>query len=190
MNIPNYAGRHLIIDGVYNTSVQKQKDMANRDFLSNYLEQVTNITGMTLVFPPIAMSFPFAGETNRLIEKLDKEGLCENSEIFKEFKQHIYNRNTYGGGVSAVAVWVESHCTLHSWTEKNYISVDLFSCSSYEIQPVIDYSIEALGLIKSSFVVVDRMMDGSAPRIEKFSQEEWVKSQEILKQAKANLIFT
>lgn len=190
MNIPNYAGRHLIIDGVYNTSVQKQKDMANRDFLSNYLEQVTNITGMTLVFPPIAMSFPFAGETNRLIEKLDKEGMCENSEIFKEFKQHIHNRNTLGGGVSAVAVWVESHCTLHSWTEKNYISVDLFSCSSYEIQPVIDYSIEALGLVKSSFVVVDRMMDGSAPRIEKFSQEEWVKSQEILKQAKANLIFT
>ena len=28
---------------------------------------------MTLVFPPMAMSFPFAGETNRLIEKLDAE---------------------------------------------------------------------------------------------------------------------
>ena len=94
MNIANYAGRHLIIDGVYNTSVQKHKDMANRDFLSNYLEQVTNITGMTLVFPPIAMSFPFAGETNRFIEKLDKEGKCNNSEVFQEFKKHIYNRNT------------------------------------------------------------------------------------------------
>ena len=62
-----YYVKIFLIDGVYNTSVQKQKDMANRDFLSNYLEQVTNITGMTLVFPPIAMSFPFAGETNRRI---------------------------------------------------------------------------------------------------------------------------
>ena len=173
MNIANYAGRHLIIDGVYNTFVQKQKDMANRDFLSNYLEQVTNITGMTLVFPPIAMSFPFAGETNRLIEKLDKEGKCNNSEVFQEFKKHIYNRNTFGGGVSAVAVWVESHCTLHSWTEKNYISVDLFSCSSYDIKSVIDYYIDALGLVKASFVVVDRMMDGSAPKIEQFSLDNW-----------------
>lgn len=173
MNMANYAGRHLIIDGVYNTSVQKQKDMANRDFLSNYLEQVTNITGMTLVFPPIAMSFPFAGETNRLIEKLDKEGKCNNSEVFQEFKKHIYNRNTSGGGVSAVAVWVESHCTLHSWTEKNYISIDLFSCSSYDIKPVIDYSIDALGLVEASFVVVDRMMDGSAPKIEQFSLDNW-----------------
>lgn len=69
----NYAGRHLIIDGVFNKSIGSTK-MSNRDFLSQYLEDITNITGMTLVFPPIAMSFPFAGETNRLIEKLDKEG--------------------------------------------------------------------------------------------------------------------
>ena len=187
MNRENYAGRHLIIDGVF--GADKQNDMANRDFLSNYLEEVTNITGMTLVFPPIAMSFPFAGETNRLIEKLEKEGKCNNSEVFSEFKKHIYNRNTYGGGVSAIAVWVESHCTLHSWTEKNYISVDLFSCSSYDIDPVIDYSIRELGLTKGSFVVVDRMMDGSAPLIDKFLLEEWVKRQELLQKVKAGAIF-
>lgn len=117
MNQNNYAGRHLIIDGVFDQISGKEK-MSNRNFLSQYLEDVTNITGMTLVFPPIAMSFPFAGETNRLIEKLDQEGKCNNSDVFKQFKSHIKNRNETGGGVSAVAVWVESHCTLHSWTEK------------------------------------------------------------------------
>lgn len=187
MNKENYAGRHLIIDGVYSTS--KCTDMANREFLSNYLEKVTDITGMTLVFPPIAMSFPFAGETNRLIERLDKENKCTNSDVFRKFKEHISFRNTQGGGVSAIAVWVESHCTLHSWTEKNYISIDLFSCSNYDIEPVISYTVEELELIKANFVVVDRMMDGTAPNIEQFSLEQWNKCQELLKKATLDVLF-
>lgn len=177
--IENYAGRHLIIDGVFTDTFKQQ--MSDRDYLSDYLERVTKITGMTLVFPPIAMSFPFAGETNRLIERLTAEGKCENSSVFQEFRRHVAQRNTEGGGVSAIAVWVESHCTLHSWTEKNYISIDLFSCSSYEIKPVIDYTIKQMGLEKAHFVVVDRMMDGSAPKIDMFSQEQWMKSKELYK---------
>lgn len=175
MNKDNYAGRHLIIDGVF--SQEYQESMTNREYLADYLEKVTKITGMTLVFPPIAMSFPFSGETNRLIENLEKEGKCQDSQVFATFKKHVENRNTYGGGVSALAVWVESHCTLHSWSEKSYISVDLFSCSDYEIDPVIEYSVRALGLDKASFIVVDRMMDGTAPMIQQFSLTEWVKTQ-------------
>lgn len=169
----NEVGRHLIIDGIFKDDFLKH--MSNRNYLANFLEDVTNITGMTLVFPPIAMSFPFSGETNSLIKKLEDEGKCSDSEVFQEFRKHIKTRNTLGGGVSAIAVWVESHCTLHSWTEKNYISVDLFSCSTYDEAPVIDYVIKALGLEKGHFVIVDRHMDGTAPDIKHFSQEEWEK---------------
>lgn len=167
----NYAGRHVIIDGVFKPEFVEK--MSDRSYLSQYLEDVTQITGMTLVFPPIAMSFPFAGETNRLIEKLDKEGKCNDSEIFREFKKHIETRNTTGGGVSAVAVWVESHCTLHSWTEKNYISVDLFSCSAYDAIPVIEHAVAALGLEKASFIIVDRMMDGTNANIKQFTLDDF-----------------
>lgn len=170
----NYAGRHVIIDGVFKPEFTQK--MSDRTYLSQYLEDVTGITGMTLVFPPIAMSFPFAGETNRLIEKLDKEGKCNDSPIFQEFKRHIHTRNTTGGGVSALAVWVESHCTLHSWTEKNYISVDLFSCSAYDAVPVIQHAIDTLGLEKASFIIVDRMMDGTNAKIKQFTQEEFLAS--------------
>lgn len=172
----NYAGRHLIIDGVFN---HNNTNMSDRTFLAQYLEDVTNITGMTLVFPPIAMSFPFSGETNRLIEKLEKEGECNSSKIFQQFKSHIEDRNKFGGGVSAVAVWVESHCTLHSWTEKDYISIDLFSCGKYDIEPVIDYTIKQLNLIKASFIVVDRMMDGSYPETQQFLLEDWLKRNKL-----------
>lgn len=165
-------GRHLIIDGIY---TDDKKDIHNsREAMADYLEKVTAITGMTLVFPPIAMSFPFSGETNRLIEKLEAEGKCDDSAIFNEFKQHIKNRNENGGGVSAVAVWVESHCTLHTWTERNYISIDLFSCSTYDIEPVIDYTIETLGFNKASFVCVDRNMNGDLPDVTKFDLAEYL----------------
>lgn len=170
----NYAGRHLIIDGVFTDEFVEK--LSNREYLSQYLEDVTKITGMTLVFPPMAMSFPFSGETNRLIEKLKAEGKCNNSAVFNEFKKHIETRNTTGGGVSAIAVWVESHCTLHSWTEKNYISIDLFSCSSYDVIPVIEHTIAALGFTKSSFLVLDRMMDGTKPACISFTQEDFATS--------------
>lgn len=170
----NYAGRHLIIDGVFTDEFVEK--LSNREYLSQYLEDVTKITGMTLVFPPMAMSFPFSGETNRLIEKLEAEGKCKDSAIFNEFKKHIETRNTTGGGVSAIAVWVESHCTLHSWTEKNYISIDLFSCSSYDVIPVIEHTIATLGLTKSSFLVLDRMMDGTKPGCMSFTQEDFATS--------------
>ena len=98
----HYAGRHLIIDGVFRPD--KKELLSDRTTISQYLEDVTKITGMTLVFPPIAMSFPFAGETNRLIEKLEAEGKCDDSAVFQEFKKHIHQRNTIGGGVSAIAV--------------------------------------------------------------------------------------
>lgn len=165
------VGRHLIIDGIYSPLLAHIH--SDRSALANYLEEVTRITGMTLVFPPIAMSFPFSGETNKLIERLEKEGKCNNSTVFNEFKEHIKNRNDNGGGVSAVAVWVESHCTLHSWTERNYISIDLFSCSTYDIEPVIDYTVKALGLEKASFVCVDRSMDAEPAEIYQFTLEDY-----------------
>lgn len=167
------CGRHLIIDGIFDPSMKRV--LADRTAIAQYLEDVTDITNMTLVFPPIAMSFPFSGETNRLIDRLTLEGKCNESLVLEEFKKHIHERNTVGGGVSAIAVWVESHCSVHSWTEQDYVSIDLFSCSSYDFVPVILQTVKQLGLIKASFVVVDRHMDGSLPEIEKFSLEEFNK---------------
>ena len=58
--------------------------------MAEYLERVTEITGMTLVIPPISMKFPFSGETQRLIKRLEAEGTT--SPIIEEFKQHIKHR--------------------------------------------------------------------------------------------------
>ena len=84
------AGRHIIIDGVL--SKESKDIVSSTELMGKYLEEVTRLTGMTLVLPPISMKFPFAGETQRLIKNLEQEGTT--SPIIEEFKEHIRNRDT------------------------------------------------------------------------------------------------
>ena len=152
------AGRHLIIDGIL---TNESKDIVSSvSLMSKYLEEVTKITGMTLVVPPIAMKFPFAGETQRLIENLEKEGTT--SPLIEEFKSHIKNRDTNQGGVSAITIWLESHASLHSWPEDNYISIDLYSCKIFEYYEIISYTKDFMKLKDANILVVDRMMNSKA----------------------------
>lgn len=153
-----YAGKHLILDCILTddsipivNSVQK---------MSEYLEEVTRITDMTLVIPPIAMAFPFSGETQRLIKRLESEGTT--SPVIEEFKQHIKHRDEDQGGVSAITVWLESHASLHSWPLDKYISIDLFSCKNFACEPIIDFTKDFMKLDTLHITEIDRMMKAPA----------------------------
>lgn len=153
-----YAGKHLILDCILTddsipivNSVQK---------MSEYLEEVTRITDMTLVIPPIAMAFPFSGETQRLIKRLEAEGTT--SPVIEEFKQHIKHRDEDQGGVSAITVWLESHASLHSWPLDKYISIDLFSCKNFACEPIIDFTKDFMKLDTLHITEIDRMMKAPA----------------------------
>ena len=43
----------------------------------------------------------------------------------------------------------------------------------------MEHAIEALGLVDASFVIVDRMMNGSLPVITTFTQREFEENKEI-----------
>ena len=152
------AGRHLIIDAIL--TEESKEIVSSISKMSEYLEEVTKITGMTLVIPPIAMKFPFSGETQRLISNLEQEGT--SSPVIEEFKQHIKYRDNEQGGVSAITVWLESHASLHSWPNDNYISIDLFSCKTFDYQPIIEFTHKFMKLKEQNILVVDRNMNSKA----------------------------
>ena len=152
------AGRHLILDCILTD--ESIPIVSSTEKMGEYLEEVTNITGMTLVLPPIAMKFPFSGETQRLIKRLEEEGTT--SPIIEEFKQHIKHRDEDQGGVSAITVWLESHASLHSWPLDKYISIDLFSCKVFEYDEIIKYTMDFMKLKEANIMVVDRNMDKPA----------------------------
>lgn len=152
------AGRHIIIDAVL--SEESKEIVSSVELMAAYLEEITKITGMTLVIPPISMKFPFAGETQKLIQRLEEEGTT--SPIIEEFKQHIKHRDTEQGGVSAITVWLESHASLHSWPTDNYISIDLYSCKLFDYEPVISFTKSFMRLKELNTLIVDRKMNGPA----------------------------
>lgn len=152
------AGRHLILDCVLTD--ESIPIVSSVEKMAEYLEKVTEITGMTLVLPPISMKFPFSGETNRLIKRLEEEGTT--SPIIEEFKQHIKHRDEDQGGVSAITVWLESHASLHSWPTDKYISIDLFSCKMFEYDEILDFTMDFMKLDTANIIVVDRKMKAPA----------------------------
>jgi S-adenosylmethionine decarboxylase len=152
------AGRHIIIDAVL--SEESKEIVSSVELMAAYLEEITKITGMTLVIPPISMKFPFAGETQKLIQRLEQEGTT--SPIIEEFKQHIKERDTEQGGVSAITVWLESHASLHSWPKDNYISIDLYSCKLFDYEPVVSFTKSFMKLSELNTLVVDRKMNALA----------------------------
>ena len=154
----NYAGKHLILDCILTDDSIPIVNSTQK--MSEYLEEVTRITDMTLVIPPIAMAFPFSGETQRLIKRLEQEGTT--SPIIEEFKQHIKHRDEDQGGVSAITVWLESHASLHSWPLDKYISIDLFSCKCFDCEPIIDFTKDFMKLDTLHITEIDRMMNSPA----------------------------
>ena len=158
------AGRHLILDCVLTD--ESIPIVSSTQAMAEYLEEVTRITNMTLVIPPISMKFPFSGETQRLIKRLEDEGT--SSPVIEEFKQHIKHRDEDQGGVSAITVWLESHASLHSWPTDKYISIDLFSCKMFEYDEILKYTMDYMKLDTANIIVVDRMMDAPA-KIKQFA---------------------
>jgi len=129
-------GRHLIIDlTVYDNS---KACLSNREFCGKYLDLVTELCGMQAVIPTISMQFPFNNEVCGLVDKLEKEGIKSN--VLSEYSGYVADKRNNDTGVSAFSIWNTSHCSLHSWTEKNYVSIDLYSCLDFKNEIVEDFT--------------------------------------------------
>lgn len=69
-----------------------------------------------------------------LIDSVRRAGGTIVAEIFHTFSPH---------GVTGVIVIAESHVAIHTWPERGYAAVDIFSCGSKLDHDVIRESIEA-----------------------------------------------
>lgn len=129
-------GRHLIIDLTVNYN-NKHK-LADREYCSRYLDLITELIGMQAVIPTIAMRFPFNNEVCGLVKKLENEGI--ESKVLSEYSSYIKDKEDNNTGVSAFSIWNTSHCSLHSWVEQNYVSIDLYSCLDFDTEIVQDFT--------------------------------------------------
>jgi spermidine synthase len=92
------------------------------------------------------------------LEDLLKKICCENNfEILKEIKYEFLPI-----GCSIIFLLAESHISIHTFPEKNYISFDLYTCRQYDSNDdyiKIYYTIltELEASLDSTLQIVDRM---------------------------------
>jgi S-adenosylmethionine decarboxylase len=62
-------------------------------------------------------------------------------------------------GISGFVMIAESHISIHTFPEKNYIFIDIFSCKPFDIEKGIDFFKERLGIKNMTVNVVQRGLD-------------------------------
>lgn len=63
-------------------------------------------------------------------------GICKemNAKIVKTISHEFYPQ-----GISMVSIISKSTISLHTWPEKNYVSIDIFSCSNLRSNEIANY---------------------------------------------------
>ncbi len=59
-------------------------------------------------------------------------------------------------GLSGFVLIAESHISIHTFPEKNFVSVDIFSCKTFDLEFAGEYFKQAFGMEKVECNVLDR----------------------------------
>ena len=62
-------------------------------------------------------------------------------------------------GLSGFVLIAESHISIHTFPEKNYLSLDIFSCKEFDSQSAISYVNKLFGVQKSEVKLLGRGLE-------------------------------
>jgi S-adenosylmethionine decarboxylase len=63
------------------------------------------------------------------------------------FITHYEAHDDQESGITAVAILAESHIAIHTWPNKNYLAVDIFSCRPFDIEQTIGFLRQELNMV-------------------------------------------
>lgn len=87
------------------------------------------------------------------VEKIMDNAIRKINEltIVDKFK---HNFNPYG--LSIVYILAESHISIHTWEEYNYISVDMYTCGETSPENTLNEFLKHFNIIESKKQVIER----------------------------------
>lgn len=113
---------------------------------------------MTLIIAPVIVSFPFSNEANNIVENIDKEKHLPSNvkQIINTFKANYQRKLIDEAGVSGITIWGESHASLHTWVQNNYVSFDVYSCKNFNHKECINFVKDYFDVISGTASVINR----------------------------------
>jgi len=154
------AGRHLTVD----LQLRDSKYLRDEAVMRNLLERMGDTLDMTIVAPPAMFKFPWmASELERFTSILEssQDYLVETAYAWphiKRMREHLEARKKDQSGITGFSVWLESHCSIHTFPERGEAHIDIFSCKDFA-------SVRALILIREIFG--DSILQGGIAEIER-----------------------
>lgn len=83
------------------------------------------------------------GSCENRLQNLEKM-LCKAAEIGGATVLDVKLHNFEGGGITGVVFLAESHISVHTWPEHNYMAFDIFMCGDCQPELSADYIEETL----------------------------------------------
>jgi len=62
-------------------------------------------------------------------------------------------------GVSGFVLIAESHISIHTFPERGYLSLDIFSCKDFDYQQAVTYVTELFGITRHEINLLDRGLE-------------------------------
>ncbi len=133
-----YTGDHVIMQII----TKNVEPLTKIEVTDKYLRDVSKVAEMTLLESPRVFSVPFVNELETYTKKLEKElsELGIESKVVDEMRLRIDERNNGESGVTGTVTWAESHAASHTWPQMEFITIDLYSCKSFDIEKVVEYT--------------------------------------------------
>ncbi len=73
------------------------------------------------------------------------------------FKYHAKAPEDWG--VSGFVLIAESHISIHTFPERGYLSLDIFSCKDFDFQQAVAYVTELFGITRHELNLLDRGLE-------------------------------
>ena len=80
----------------------------------------------------------------------------EMTKIMPPYVFRYDAKNPEDRGISGFVLIAESHISIHTFPEKNYLSLDIFSCKEFDSRTAIFYVNNLFGVQKSEIKLLDR----------------------------------
>ncbi len=146
------AGKHLLID----TACRHAAPLVSVDLGNQCLIDIVGAIEMTMVLPPVSVKFPKSDEsTAQILASLESEGLGD-SRTAEALRQELRARAHLHDGYSSFVRIAESHLSLHTFPESQFLSFDCYSCKSFDHDRVIGVLEEIFGLESPRIQILSR----------------------------------
>ena len=143
-------------NGLYHSIKNFNKKISKDHFI---MEENIEYAGKHIVLDLWYTSFDNRVKT---LEKTLKNAIKISRASLLHLHLHRFGKEQ---GISGVAVLAESHISVHTWPERNYIAFDIFMCGDTNPEEAADYLVKffkpkknQLTIIKRGIISIDKKM--------------------------------